>query len=144
MEVFWLFIQVAIRIFITSQFSFFSLYMLSGNFRRSQAPIKICMYPCYYGNCHSHLNSQHLALLLDFILYYTRNDLNNNDDTACLGLHVSYFPKYEIIPVLFEYMRKPNQTPVFIVCCMAPLLTLITESVRVTADNKGYNQIKKI
>ena len=70
--------------------------------------------------------------------------MNNDDETACLGLYVSHFPKYEIIPVLLEYMRKPNQTPGFIVCCMGPLLTVITESGRVTADNKGYNQIEKI
>ena len=87
-------------------------------------------------NCHSHLNSYHLALLLHFTLYNTRNDLNNYDETACQGLHVSHFPNNEIILRLLKYMRKTSHTSIFIICCMGPLLVLIIESVRITAYNK--------
>lgn len=41
-------------------------------------------------NCHSHLNSYHLVLLLHFTLYNTRHDLNNYDETAYQGLHVTF------------------------------------------------------
>lgn len=76
----------------------------------------------------THLNSYHLALLLHFILYNIRNDLNNYDGTACQGLHVSHFLNNEVIPRQPEYVRKLSHISMFIICCMGPLLVLFSES----------------
>ena len=80
-------------------------------------------------NCHTHLNSYHLALLLHFILYNIRNDLNNYDGTACQGLHVLHFLNNEVIPRQPECVRKLSHISIFIICCMGPLLVLFSESV---------------
>ena len=40
-------------------------------------------------NCHSHLNSYHLALLLHFILCNIRNDLNNYAGAGDYMCHIS-------------------------------------------------------
>lgn len=54
--------------------------------------------------------------------------------------HIS--PSNDISPVLLECMRKTNQTPILIVCCIDPVLILITVSAMVIADNKQYREIK--
>lgn len=106
-EAFWLLTQIAICTFITFPFSF--LYTCSLECQK-----KPNAYPTLYLSSlpwHlivTHLNSYHLALLLHFILYNIRNDLNNYDGTACQGLHVSHFLNNEVIPRQLEYVKTKS------------------------------------